>query len=141
MENPDKVSGLLTIVVEENDYKSKVEQKLKEYRRKANVPGFRPGQVPMGFIKRQYGELIQRDEIGSIVNDSINKYLQENKIGVLGTRILQKRSLQLLFAVVGHAVDLLIRERIYPRVIHDRRGGARRRIEILHLLGRVPLAF
>lgn len=85
MENPDKVSGLLTIVVEENDYKSKVEQKLKEYRRKANVPGFRPGQVPMGFIKRQYGELIQRDEIGSIVNDSINKYLQENKIGVLGT--------------------------------------------------------
>ena len=61
MENPDKVSGLLTIVVEENDYKSKVEQKLKEYRRKANVPGFRPGQVPMGFIKRQYGELIQSE--------------------------------------------------------------------------------
>ena len=85
MENPDKVSALLTVVVEEEDYKTKVEQKLKDYRRKANVPGFRRGQVPMGIIKRQFGEAIQRDEIGTIVNESVGKYLQENKVGVLGT--------------------------------------------------------
>lgn len=85
METPDKVSALLTIVVEEEDYKTKVEQKLKEYRRKANIPGFRRGQVPMGIIKRQFGDAIQRDEIGTIVNENVGKYLQDNNVGVLGT--------------------------------------------------------
>ncbi len=85
METPDKVSALLTVVVEEEDYKTKVEQKLKDYRRKANVPGFRRGQVPMGIIKRQFGDAIQRDEIGTLVNESVGKYLQDNNVGVLGT--------------------------------------------------------
>ena len=47
-ENPDKINGRLTITVEENDYKDEVDKTLKDYRKKANVPGFRPGQVPMG---------------------------------------------------------------------------------------------
>ena len=51
-ENPDKINGLLTLVVEEDDYKNEVEKTLKDYRKKANVPGFRPGQAPMGMIKR-----------------------------------------------------------------------------------------
>ena len=51
-ENPDKVNGLLTLTVEEADYKENVEKTLKNYRKKANVPGFRPGMVPMGMIKR-----------------------------------------------------------------------------------------
>ena len=50
-ENPDKINGLLTLVVEEEDYKNEVEKTLKDYRKKANVPGFRPGQAPMGMIK------------------------------------------------------------------------------------------
>ena len=54
-ENPDKVNGLLTLTVEEADYKENVEKTLKNYRKKANVPGFRPGMVPMGMIKRQFG--------------------------------------------------------------------------------------
>lgn len=54
-ENPDKVNGLMTITVEEADFKENVEKTLKNYRKKANVPGFRPGQVPMGSIKRQVG--------------------------------------------------------------------------------------
>lgn len=49
-ENPDKINGLLTLVVEEEDYKNDVEKTLKDYRKKANVPGFRPGQAPMGMI-------------------------------------------------------------------------------------------
>ena len=52
-ENPDKINGLMTLVVEEADYKNEVEKTLKDYRKKANVPGFRPGQAPMGMIKRQ----------------------------------------------------------------------------------------
>ena len=46
-ENPDKVNGLMTLTVEESDYKENVEKTLKDYRKKANLPGFRPGQVPM----------------------------------------------------------------------------------------------
>ena len=54
-ENPEKVSGLMTITVEEADYQEKVRKTLNEYRRKANIPGFRPGQAPLSLIKRQAG--------------------------------------------------------------------------------------
>lgn len=52
-ENPDKVNGLMTLTVEEADYKEDVEKTLKDYRKRANIPGFRPGQVPMGFSRRR----------------------------------------------------------------------------------------
>ena len=54
-ENPDKINGKLTLTIEEGDYKEQVEKTLKDYRKKANIPGFRPGQAPMGLIKRQFG--------------------------------------------------------------------------------------
>lgn len=83
-ENPDKINGLLTITVEEDDYKSKVEKTLKDYRKKANVPGFRPGQVPMGMIKRQFGSAVKMDAVNKIVGEQINKYIADNKINMLG---------------------------------------------------------
>ena len=83
-ENPDKINGLLTITVEEADYKNEVDQTLKDYRKKANVPGFRPGQVPMGMIKRQYGGAVKMDAINKIVGEQINKYITDNKINMLG---------------------------------------------------------
>ena len=83
-ENPDKVNGKLTLIVEEEDYKEKVEKKLKEYRLKARVPGFRPGHVPMNLIKRQFGTAIKLDEVNKLLSDGINKYIQENKIAMLG---------------------------------------------------------
>ena len=83
-ENPDKINGLLTITVEEADYKNEVDQTLKDYRKKANVPGFRPGQVPMGMIKRQYGGAVKMDAINKIVGEQINKYIADNKINMLG---------------------------------------------------------
>ena len=83
-ENPDKINGLLTITVEEADYKTDVDQTLKDYRNKANVPGFRPGQVPMGMIKRQYGGAVKMDAINKIVGEQINKYITDNKINMLG---------------------------------------------------------
>ncbi len=83
-ENPDKINGLLTITVEEADYKNEVDQTLKDYRKKANVPGFRPGQVPMGMIKRQYGGAVKMDTINKIVGEQINKYITDNKINMLG---------------------------------------------------------
>ena len=83
-ENPDKVNGLMTITVEEADFKENVEKTLKNYRKKANIPGFRPGQVPMGMVRRQVGTSVKVDEINKLVGQEIYKYVQENKIQMLG---------------------------------------------------------
>lgn len=83
-ENPDKVNGLLTLTVEEADYKENVEKTLKNYRKKANVPGFRPGMAPMGMIKRQFGTTVKVDEINKLLGDQIYKYVKDNNIQMLG---------------------------------------------------------
>ena len=83
-ENPEKVNGLLTITVEEADYAANVEKTLKDYRKKANIPGFRPGMVPMGLIKRQFGASIKMEEINKFVGEQIYKYVKDNKIQMLG---------------------------------------------------------
>ena len=83
-ENPDKLNGLLTIVVEEADYKEEVEKALKDYRKRANIPGFRPGQVPMGLIKRQVGPQVKMDAINKILGENLQKYIVDNKIHMLG---------------------------------------------------------
>lgn len=83
-DNPDKINGLMTVTVEESDYKEDVEKTLKDYRKKANVPGFRPGQVPMGMIKRQFGTSVKMDAINKIVGQEIYKYVKDNEIEMLG---------------------------------------------------------
>ena len=83
-ENPDKVNGLLTITVEEADYQASVEKTLKDYRKKANYPGFRPGMVPMGLIKKQFGASAKMEAINKLIGEQIYKYMQDNKIQMLG---------------------------------------------------------
>ena len=83
-ENPDKVNGLMTLTVEEADFKENVEKTLKDYRKKANVPGFRPGMVPMGLIKRQFGASVKVDVINKVLGEEMYKYIRENNIQMLG---------------------------------------------------------
>ena len=83
-ENPDKVNGLITLTVEEADYKDNVEKTLKNYRKKANVPGFRVGMVPMGMIKKQYGTAVKVDEINKLLGEEIYRYVKDNNIQMLG---------------------------------------------------------
>lgn len=83
-ENPEKISGVLTLTVEEGDYKADVEKKLKEYRRRANMPGFRPGQVPMSLIRRQVGNSVKVDVINEVLGREMQKYITDNKLAVLG---------------------------------------------------------
>lgn len=83
-ENADKVNGLLTITVEEADYNEKVEKALKDYRKKANLPGFRPGQAPLSLIKKQIGEQVKMEEIQKFVGDNLFGYLKDNNIHFLG---------------------------------------------------------
>ena len=79
-EAPDKVNGLMTITLEKDDYQGEVDKTLKDYRKRANIPGFRPGQAPMGMIKRQYGTAVKMD----VVNKVLGEKLYENKIQMLG---------------------------------------------------------
>ncbi len=80
----DKVNGLMTITVEQADYQEAVDKKLKDYRKKAQVPGFRPGMVPMGLIKKQYGTAIKVDEVNRVLGEKLYEYIHTNKIQMLG---------------------------------------------------------
>jgi len=83
-ENPDKINGLLTVTIEKEDYQAQVEKTLKDYRKRAQVPGFRPGMVPMGMIKKQYGTAAKVDEVNRLLGDKLMAYIRDNKIQMLG---------------------------------------------------------
>lgn len=83
-ESIDDLNAVLKIRIEKPDYEEKVENVLKDYRKKANIKGFRPGMVPMGLIKKMYGRAVQIDEINKIVTENIQKYLYDEKVEILG---------------------------------------------------------
>ena len=78
------MNGLLTITIEKEDYQEAVDKTLKNYRKKAQVPGFRPGMVPMGMIKKQYGTAVKVDEVNRLLGDKLMAYIRDNKIQMLG---------------------------------------------------------
>ncbi len=83
-EAPDKINGLMTITLEKEDYQGEVEKILKDYRKRANVPGFRIGMTPMGLIKRQYGAAVKVDVVNKMLGEKLYEYVRENKIQMLG---------------------------------------------------------
>jgi trigger factor len=80
----DAVNATVTVQVSKADYAEKVEKTLKEYKRKANVPGFRPGMVPVGLLKKMYGKSILAEEVNKVMSDALNNYLKENNVNILG---------------------------------------------------------
>lgn len=83
-ENIDDLNAVLKIRIDKADYDGNVEKVLRDYRKKANIKGFRPGMVPIGLIKKMYGRAVQIDEINKVVTDSVQKYLSDEKIEILG---------------------------------------------------------
>ncbi len=83
-ESIDDLNAVLKIQVEKADYDGNVEKVLRDYRKKANIKGFRPGMVPIGLIKKMYGKAVQIDEINKVVTENIQKYLTDEKIEILG---------------------------------------------------------
>ena len=83
-EKLDALNAVLTVELPQNDYLPTVTDKLKDYRKKAQIKGFRPGKVPMGMIKRKFGTALLVEEINELVGKKINEYLNDNKIKVLG---------------------------------------------------------
>ena len=82
-ENVDKVSALLTINIEKADYEGKVTAALKDFSKKASLPGFRPGKVPASLIQKRFGKEIMAEEINKLIGEEINKYIRENKVNML----------------------------------------------------------
>jgi trigger factor len=83
-EDVDVLNAVVTIEVGPDDYEKRVEDALRRVQKQANMPGFRPGKVPAGMVKKMYGKNILADELNKILNDSIHKYISENKIEILG---------------------------------------------------------
>jgi len=80
----DQNNATLTLSIVQSDYAEKVEKTVRDYRKKANIPGFRPGMVPVSLVKKMYGKAIIAEEINKIVSDELYKYIRENKINMLG---------------------------------------------------------
>ncbi len=83
-ENIDALNSIVRIDINTNDYQGKVETELNNYRKKANIPGFRKGHVPMSLVKKQYGKSVLIDEVNKLLQESLNKYLVEEKLDILG---------------------------------------------------------
>ncbi|RIV42932.1 trigger factor [Flagellimonas pelagia] len=83
-EQIDDLNAVVKVAISKEDYQDKVEKILNDYRKQANIPGFRKGQVPMGLIKKQYGKAVLVDEVNKLLQDNLNKYLTEEKLDVLG---------------------------------------------------------
>ncbi len=83
-ENIDALNAVVKVDIAKNDYSDKVEKILTDYRKTANIPGFRKGHVPMGMVKKQYGKAVLVDEVNKLLQDALNKYLTEEKLDVLG---------------------------------------------------------
>ncbi|OCK44017.1 trigger factor [Tenacibaculum soleae] len=83
-ENVDALNAVVKVDIVAEDYQAKVTKQLNDYRKTANIPGFRKGQVPMGMVKKQYGKSIMIDEVNKLLQESLNKYLTEEKLDILG---------------------------------------------------------
>ena len=84
LEKKTSTEGFIKITLKEGDYQPQVEEKIKDYSRKANIKGFRPGKVPFNYIRKLYGKSILVDEINQILSNSVTQYIKENKIKIIG---------------------------------------------------------
>lgn len=83
-ENLDALNAVVKVDIVTEDYQEKVTEVLNDYRKKANIPGFRKGHVPMGMVKKQYGKSVMIDEVNKLLQDSLNKFITEEKLDILG---------------------------------------------------------
>ena len=82
--NVDALNAVVTVAVSKNDYASKVEKVLADYRKNASIPGFRKGAVPMSLIQKQYGKAVLLEEVNKVLQEKLNNYLVQEKLDILG---------------------------------------------------------
>ena len=91
-EQIDDLNLLISVQIEKDDYSSKVNEILRNYRRKAKIPGFRPGKIPEGLIRKMYGKAVMIDEINKLVSESLQKYIEKELLNVLGGPLPKTKS-------------------------------------------------
>ena len=91
-EKIDDLNAVVKIDITEDDYQAKVAEILQDYRKKANIPGFRKGHVPMSLVKKQYGKPVMIDEVNKLLQDSLSKFLVEEKLDILGNPLPKAQS-------------------------------------------------
>lgn len=98
----DSVNAVIKINVVKADYQEKYDNAIKSFRKKANVPGFRPGTVPTGMVKKMYGKSILADEINKIVGNALYAYIKDNDLNILGEPMVDEEKQQAIdFATEG----------------------------------------
>ena len=80
----DPLNAVVTVEISKDDYAPKVDKILNDYRKNANIPGFRKGHVPMGMVRKQYGKAILVEEVNKLIQNELQKFLTEEKLDVLG---------------------------------------------------------
>jgi trigger factor len=90
-EQIDDLNAVVHITIEKDDYEPQVEKVLKDYNKKVNMPGFRPGKVPSGMVKKMYGKAVLVDEINKLVSEKLSSYITENKLDILGEPLPSER--------------------------------------------------
>ena len=80
----DKVNGTLTAVIEPADYQEKLAKSIKDYSKKLNLPGFRPGKVPAGLVKKQFGQSLLAEDVNKLLQEKLYDYIRDEKINMLG---------------------------------------------------------
>lgn len=83
-EKKDDLNAMITVVIKNEDYIDNITKQFKDYRKKAKIPGFRPGTVPMGMVKQMVGKSVLFEEVNRLTSEHLYKYLQENNIDILG---------------------------------------------------------
>ena len=83
-ENIDELNGIIRVSIEKADYEATVEQVLTDYRKKMNMPGFRPGKVPQGLVKKMYGKAALVEEVNKLLSNGLSKYIVDEKLDILG---------------------------------------------------------
>lgn len=94
LDKKSPIEGSIKITLNENDYQPKVEEKIRDYAKKANLKGFRPGKVPPGVIKRMYGTSIKVEEVNQLLSKSLTDYIKDNKLKILGDPLPDRESVK-----------------------------------------------
>lgn len=88
----DQLNAVITVSIAKEDYKEKVSKVLNNYKKTANIPGFRKGHIPMGMVQKQYGKAVLVEEVNKLLQESLQKFLTEEKLDVLGSPLPRNES-------------------------------------------------
>ena len=103
----DSLNAVLSVEIKEADYSEKVNSVLTNYCKTANIPGFRKGHVPMGMVKKQYGKSVLVEEVNKLLQESLHKYLTDEKLDVLGNPLPKKTEIDWDAADFNFEFDLV----------------------------------